>query len=192
MSVRLPRTAALAASLACLACLGCVDPPAAEKDGGKGGPTGTATSHLGRPASDHVTLEMVGGLKGGYGPDKLDFVRVLPDGTTEKTPDGLGWRVPEGRVLVVTDVDWQYQHPEGEAGKLQVLRLMVEGLGERPQSRRAFESAVVLSPQGAGAANVSMTAGFVVSSKARIAPDLTPGPRGGLQHAIVRGYMMPE
>jgi hypothetical protein len=40
-----------------------------------------------------------------------------------------------------------------------------------------------------------MTSGFVVSSKARICPDVFPGPHGppsGLQHLIVRGYLIAE
>jgi hypothetical protein len=31
-------------------------------------------------ANQHVVLEVVGGLNGGCGPAKLDFMRVLPDG----------------------------------------------------------------------------------------------------------------
>ena len=64
-------------------------------------------------ASQHVVLEVVGGMNGGYGPGKLDFIRVLSDGTTQAGNGGLGWRIPTGQALVVTDVDWQYVHPNG-------------------------------------------------------------------------------
>jgi hypothetical protein len=154
-------------------------------------------SHLGQPPGEHVTLEVVGGMKGGCGPAQLDFVRVLPDGNTEAGPGGLGYRVPKGKFLVVTDVDWQYVHPKGAegAGKIQVLRLSIENLAKPGNSRRAIDSTVTLSSQGEGGVSVSMRSGFVVSSKARICPDVFPGPLGppsGLQHLIVRGYLIAE
>jgi hypothetical protein len=156
---------------------------------------GKNLSHLGQPVGEHVTLEVVGGMKGGCGRDQLDFVRVLPDGNTESSPGG--YRVPEGKVLVVTDVDWQYVHPKGAdgAGKIQVLRLSIDDLTKPGNGRRAFDSTITLSGQGEGGVSVSMTSGFVVSSKARICPDVFPGPQGppfGLQHLIVRGYLIAE
>jgi hypothetical protein len=136
-------------------------------------------------------------MKGGCGAAKLEFVRVLPDGSADSGPGGTGYRVPEGKILVVTDVDWQYVHPKGAAGagKIQVLRLFIENLAKPGQSRRAFESTVTLSNEGEGGTSQSMTSGFVVSSKARICPDVSPGPLGppsGLQHLIVRGYLIAE
>lgn len=149
-------------------------------------------THMGQKASEHVTLEVVGGVTGGCGPALLDFVRVLPDGTT----DPGFFRVPRQRVLVVTDVDWQYIHPSGAAGagRIQILRLVIENLGDGG-SIRAFESTVTLSSLGEGGQSESMTSGFVVSSAARICPDVFPGPLGppsGLQHLIVRGYLAPD
>jgi hypothetical protein len=157
---------------------------------------GKGLTHVGQPGWEHVTLEVVGGMKGGCGPALLDFVRVLPDGKTEAVPGGLGWRVPEGKLLVVTDVDWQYVHPKGAegAGRIQVLRLFIENLAQ-PGGRRALDSTITLSSQGEGGTSLSMTSGFVVSSKARICPDVFPGPLGppsGLQHLIVRGYLVAE
>jgi len=154
----------------------------------------TNKTHMGQPASEHVTLEVVGGLQGGCGPALNDFVRVLPDGNSESGAGGLGWRVPEGKILVVTDVDWQYVHPNhGTAtGKIQTLRLFIENSADPSRSRRAFESTITLSSEGEGGISESMTSGFIVSSAARICIDVNTGPQGppfGLQHLILRGYM---
>lgn len=148
-------------------------------------------------ASQHVVLEVVGGINGGCGPGKMDFIRNLSDGTNQSGPGGLGWRVPAGRALVVTDVDWQYVHPQGaaDAGKIQVLRLFIESLASPGDSFRAFESTITLSPQGQGGISEAATSGFVVTSKARICPNVFPGPQGppfGLQHLILRGYLIAD
>jgi len=147
-------------------------------------------------ANQHVVLELVGGLNGGCGPAKLDFMRVLTDGNATGT-GGIGWRVPAGQALVITDVDWQYVHPQGasSAGKIEVLRLFIENIANSSLTRRAFESTITLSSKGEGGISEAMTSGFVVSSKARICPDVSPGPLGppsGLQHLILRGYLIAD
>lgn len=154
----------------------------------------TNQTHMRQPASEHVTLEVVGGVTGGCGPALNDFVRILPNANIETGTGGLGWRVPEGKILVITDVDWQYVHPNHEtaAGKVQILRLIIENLADPSQSRRAFDSTITLSSEGEGGISESMTSGFIVSSEARICPDVFPGPQGppfGLQHLILRGYL---
>ena len=148
-------------------------------------------------ASQHVVLEVGGGMNGGCGPAKLDFVRVLPDGSTQSGPGGLGWRVPVGQALVITDVDWQYKHPQGAAaaGNIQVLRLFIENLATTSHTRRAFESTITLSSHGEGGISEAMSSGFVVSSKARVCPDVSPGPLGppsGMQHLILRGHLIAD
>ncbi|HWR01659.1 MAG: hypothetical protein HGA46_08850 [Chlorobiaceae bacterium] len=148
-------------------------------------------------ASQHVTLEVVGGFNGGYGPSKLDFVRILSDGSSQSGPGGLGWRVPAGHALVVTDVDWQYVHPQGATGadRIMVLRLFIENIANPSNSRRAFESTITLSSKGEGGIHESLTTGFPVSSKARIGVDIIPGPIGppsGLQHLLIRGYLIAD
>jgi hypothetical protein len=146
-------------------------------------------------ASQHVVLELVGGLTGGCGDAELDFVRNLRDGTREAGPGGLGWRVPGRHALVITDVDWQYVHPDGPAaeGTIQTLRLFVENLADDSNSQREFESTITLSSSGEGGISEAMRTGFAVSWKARICPDVSPGPMGppsGLQHLILRGYLI--
>jgi hypothetical protein len=160
------------------------------------GATGCVTNatHLGKSPSDHVVLEVVGGMTGGCGVAKLDFERILPNGESVGT-DGTGWRIPGGKLLVITDVDWQYIHPDGEvaAGTIQILRLNIENLSEPRKISRAFESTVTLSSKGEGGISESMTSGFIVEPKARICPDVMPGPlgpTGGLQHLILRGYLV--
>ena len=152
-------------------------------------------THIGQPSSNHVTLEVVGGVTGGCGPELSDFVRVLPDGGS-----GGVFRVPEGKVLVVTDVDWQYAtHGIFDTSKMQVLRLVIENLADPKLDRRAMDSAIVLTDDGkgglSGGISESMKSGFVASSEARICPDVSPGPMGppgGLQHLTPRGYLAPE
>ena len=148
-----------------------------------------AQAHTGQPPSQHVTLELIGGVLGGCDRSGLDFTRTLPDGGSA----GI-FRIPAGQILVVTDVDWQYVHPQGSLGadKIETLRLFIENLADRSISRRAFESTVVLSKAGEGGTSEKMTSGFIVSALARVCPDVVPGPQGppsGLQHLIVRGYL---
>ena len=150
-------------------------------------------THMKQYASGHVTLASVRGMTGGCGPGLREFRRVLPDGKGESG----GWRVPEGKVLVVTDVDWQYAHPDHEtaAGTIQVLRLFLENLAEPPLSKRVFESTITLNRQGQGGISEAMTSGFVVSSEARICHNVFPGPQGppfGISHVILRGYLVQD
>jgi hypothetical protein len=147
-------------------------------------------------ASAYVVLEVVGGMNEGCGNAQWDFVRNHRDGHSESGPGGLGWRVPPRLALVVTDVDWQYAHPDGAdaAGMIQILRLFVENLMDG-ETQREFESTLILGSRGEAGISEAMTTGFVVSSKARICPDITPGPEGppsGLQHLILRGYLIPD
>jgi hypothetical protein len=152
-------------------------------------------THLDQLPANHVVLELVGGMNGGFGPTNLDFVRILSDGHHAPAASPGSFRVPNGKYLVVTDVDWQYVHPQGAtgAGKIQILRLFLHNLAD-PQgsAARVFESTVLLSSQGQGGISESMTTGFVVTTGTRIGIDVFPGPLGppsGLQHAILRGYL---
>jgi hypothetical protein len=148
-----------------------------------------AITHIGQRASEYLLLDPVR-LPSPTEDCRWDFVRFLPNGATA----GF-FRVPYGKALVVTDVDWQYVHPSGGAGanKLMTLRLFVQNLTDPIKDFRAFESTIVLSSEGHGGASEAMQSGFVVSSAARLCLDVNPGPEGppsGLQHAIVRGYLV--
>lgn len=105
--------------------------------------------------------------------------------------------MPNGQALVITDIDWQYVHPNHAAGadRIQTLRLFIENLANPALSQRAFESTIVLSRQGEGGISQAATTGIVVSSQARICLDVSPGPMGtpfGLQHVILRGYLIAD
>jgi hypothetical protein len=107
----------------------------------------------------------------------------------------LEWRIPSNDVLVITDVDWQYIHPEGAAasGLIQTPRLFIQNLTNRDDNVRVFESTITPSTQGQGGISEGMTSGFVVSPAAKISADLFPGPMGppwGLQHLLLRGYLI--
>jgi hypothetical protein len=137
-----------------------------------------ANTHMGQPPSNHVTLEAVG-VK-----DGLDFIRITADGTREPS----AFRVPAGKVFVVTDVDWQYNSgaPQGR----QTFRIFILNLA-KGESWRVFESTVILNGSGDGGISEAMTSGFVVSSKGRIHVDVSPG-GGVINHIIIRGYLCRE
>jgi hypothetical protein len=132
---------------------------------------------------------MVMGMTGGFGPHLIDFVRINADGVTVSGPGGKGYRTPKKKMLIITDVDFQYAN--GTPGDLQTFRLMLEEIGGSGPPNRVWESGIVLGPKGSGGASHAMTAGFAVSSKARIGADVIPGPTapGHLQHVILRGYL---
>jgi hypothetical protein len=143
-------------------------------------------AHMLVPPADLVTLEMAANLPSGCGKAKLDFFRVLPDGTSDPKP----FRVPAGRALVVTDVDWHYH--SGAPGLAIVLSVLVQNLGDADKRHRAVESVVRLGPDGVGGAGVRMTSGFVVSPAARVCVDLINAPTGDplrLSRVLLRGYL---
>lgn len=148
----------------------------------------STNTHLGQPASHLVVLEAVGVADTGDTTKDLDFFRTLPDCTT--TPSGpAGFRVPSGKALIITDVDWQYG--AGTSGGVQTFRIFIQSLAKASLSRRVFESTVTLNGNGDGGASEAMTAGFVVSPKVRLTVDTTPG-GGKIQHILLRGYLVPS
>lgn len=146
-------------------------------------PTNT---HLGQPPSQHVLLESIGVADTGDPRQDLDFFRILPDGTM--TPGGpTGFRTPRGKMLIITDVDWQYG--SGNPGGAQTFRVFIEKLAEPSLSRRVFESTVTLNGEGHGGTSEAMTTGFVVSPEVRLTVDTFPG-GGKIQHVLLRGYLV--
>jgi hypothetical protein len=125
---------------------------------------------MGQPPKNQVTLESMGT---GHGED---FVRINPDGT----PEDEDFRPPAGKVLVVTDVDWQYN--SGPPDSRQTFRIRIN------EDRTSFESTVMLNHQGDGGTSEAMTSGFVVASGSKLVVDVYPG-GGVLNHVMVRGYL---
>lgn len=146
-------------------------------------------THLGQPASNSVTLEVlsVSGSICLSGPSlsflDLAFQRNLPDGSSV-----YPFVIPSGDVLVVTDMDWQWN--SGTPGTRQTLRLFLVNTTTPIVSNRVFESTVELNSFGGGGTSEAATAGFVVSPAATIC--VSPDPVGGvLNHLILRGYLAP-
>ena len=138
---------------------------------------------------DPVLLEMTMSVRNGCGAARIEFYRSYPDGTASAEP----FRVPEGKLMVVTDVDWYYH--TGNAGTTQILRLLVENLADATLRRRAFESLARLDAVGVGGASERMTTGFAISSKARLCLEVLPGPfidPPRLSRVLVRGYFKDE
>jgi len=148
-------------------------------------------SHLGQSISNHITLELVGGINGGFGPDKLGWVRILPSGGIQSGPGGGNFVVPANRCLVITDADWQFDdHGTSHAGAQVTLRLFVVPPGD-DNGRRLMESAVVLSDAGQGGTVSSWTAGGVFGPGTKIGIDTSPlNAAHHLQHAILHGYLI--
>jgi hypothetical protein len=148
-------------------------------------------SHLGQSISNHVTLELVGGINGGFGPQQFGWVRILPNGGIEAGPGGGNFVVPANRFLVITDADWQYDdHSTSHAGALVTLRLFVVAPGD-DDGRRLMESTIVLSGAGQSGTVASWTAGGVFGSGTRIGIDTVPlGAANRLQHVMLHGYLI--
>jgi len=150
------------------------------------------TTHLGQAPDAQVVLAAASGDNGCSGTTAgHTFRRVFPDGTGGLQP----FAVPAGQALVVTDVDWQYAHPTGGAGagRRVVLRLFLQNLADDTHQEPVFESTILLNADGEGGTSEAMTAGFVMSDAAQLCLDTGEEPKGppsGLQHAILRGYLI--
>jgi hypothetical protein len=143
-------------------------------------------THLGQPPAEHVVLESIGVANTGDPRQDLDFFRIHPDASM--TPSGpTGFRVPSGKVLVITDADWQYNM--GSPGGSQTFRCFIQNLKDPTRARRVFESTIVLDKDGQGGTSEDMTAGFMVAATARITVDTFPG-GGKISHVILRGYLV--
>ena len=151
-------------------------------------------THLGQKAGDHVVLKSVDTDNSG-----IDFIRLFPDGTSGQcNPSTLAgcFRVPADRVLIVTDVDWQY---DGDTAGEHTLLLFIENQANPAMRSNVHVSVINVDPSNfggkrVGGASEQMTSGFVVSPGARITADLDPdGSRvaetGTITNIILRGYL---
>jgi hypothetical protein len=153
------------------------------------GPAHAAT-HMGVSAGDHVVLESISGASGGCASGEFEFQQILSDGTRAQ---GF-FRVPARKVLVVTDVDWRYRNTAAPAGTNELLQLFIGNLADPGVANIALETLVTLDGQGEAGRNHELTSGIVVSSGARLCPEVHPGnvnplgPTPSLQ-VYVRGYL---
>jgi len=146
-------------------------------------------THVPTPVNDLITLQVVSGTRNGCGPAKFDVVRVFPDGTSG--PEGF--RVPDGRSMVITELDWYYFN--GPPGLMVVLSVFAENLRDASKRNVVFQSPVRLGPDGVGGTSEHMTTGFAVSSAARLCIDLLNGSIGTpmrLSKVLLRGYLVDE
>jgi len=135
-------------------------------------------THVGRKASDLVSLS---GLFNNSG--EIFFMRTLPDGTSTT------FTVPSGKVLIITDVNWQIE--SGNPGTVSRLLLRVENLANPIFFRNVYTSVLTLNSGGVNGSNDHLGTGLVVSSAAKITANLNTA-NGALGGLFLIGYLVPE
>ena len=146
-------------------------------------------THIGTQVNDLVTLQVISGARNGCGSAKFDVIRVLPDGTSSVE----AFRVPEGRSMIITEVDWYYF--SGPPGAMIVLSVLTENLRDSSKRSAVFQSPIRLGPDGVGGASERMTTGFAVSSSGRLCFDVLNGSTGypmRLSKVLLRGYLVDQ
>jgi hypothetical protein len=137
-----------------------------------------SATHLGRKASEMVSLSGNFNAAG-----EIFFMRTLPDGTS--TP----FTIPAGKVLIITDVNWQIE--AGNPGAVARLSLRIENLANPIFIRDVHKSVLTLNSAGVNGVNERLGAGIAVSSAAKITALLTT-PSGALGSLYLIGYLAPE
>jgi len=137
-----------------------------------------SATHLGRKASEMVSLSGNFNATG-----EIFFMRTLPDGTS--TP----FTIPAGKVLIITDVNWQIE--AGNPGTVARLSLRIENLANPSFIRDVHKSVLTLNSAGVNGVNERFGAGIAVSSAAKITAHLTT-PSGSLGSLYLIGYLAPE
>ena len=138
----------------------------------------SSATHLGRKASEMVSLS---GLFSANG--EIFFMRTLPDGTATT------FTIPAGKVLIITDVNWQIDF--GNPGTVVRLSLRIENLANPSLIRNVHNSVLTLNSAGVNGLNERMAAGIVISSAAKITANLN-APSGALGGLFLIGYLAPE
>lgn len=137
-----------------------------------------AATHLGRKASEMVSLSGNFNTNG-----EIFFTRTLPDGTA------TSFTVPPGKVLIITDVNWQIE--AGNPGTVARLLLRIDNLANPIFIRNVHNSVLTLSSAGVNASHERLGTGIAVSSAAKITAHLTT-PSGALGSLYLIGYLAPE
>jgi len=137
-----------------------------------------SATHLNRKASELVNLS---GLFNANG--EIFFMRTLPDGTSST------FTIPSGKVLVITDVNWQIE--AGNPGTVARLSLRIENLANPIFIRNVHNSVLTLNSAGVNGVNEHLGAGIAVSSAAKITANLI-APSGALGGLYLIGYLAPE
>ena len=137
-----------------------------------------SATHLGRKASEFVSLSGLFDMSG-----NVFFLRSLPNG------DATPFTVPAGKVLVITDIQWQID--SGNPGTVSRLALNVENVANPGLTRRVYNSVLTLNTAGVNNVTDSLTSGILVSSAAQLKANLTI-PTGALGGLFLIGYLVPE
>ena len=138
-----------------------------------------SATHVGRKASEIVSLS---GLLNATG--EIFFMRTLPDGTANAS-----FTIPPGKVLIITDVNWQID--SGNPGTVARLSLRIENLANPIFIRNVHNSVLTLNSAGVNGLNERLGAGIAVSSAAKITAHLTT-PSGALGSLYLIGYLAPD
>ncbi len=144
-----------------------------------GTPTVAMPTHLGAQPSDLVTLECVGGAGGDQ---CAEIRRIFPDGT-----EGVSaFTIPNGKSLIITDIQWCSVLTSGVATGTQVAMSLT-----RTSARRAelYASSAIVAHDIAGesfaCANEHLTAGLRMS----VVPGATPPCTGCGLTVTLLGYL---
>jgi len=137
-----------------------------------------SATHLGRKASEMISLT---GLFNANG--EIFFTRTLPDGTA------TSFTIPPGKVLIITDVNWQIE--AGNPGTVVRLLLRIENLANPIFIRNVHNSVLTLNSGGVNGSNERLGSGIAVSSAAKITAQLT-APSGALSNLFLIGYLAPD
>ena len=138
----------------------------------------SSATHLGRKASEMVSLSGLFNTSG-----EVFLLRTLPHG------NATSFTIPAGKVLVITDVNWQIT--AGNPGTVARLSLRIDNLANPAFIRDVFDSVITLNSAGVNGSNENLRAGIVVSSAAKITAHLTI-PTGALDHLFLIGYLAPD
>ena len=138
----------------------------------------SSLNHLGRKASEMVSLSGLFNTSG-----EMFFLRTLPDG------NATSFTIPAGKVLVITDVNWQVT--AGNPGTVTRLLLRIDNLANPALIRDVYDSVLTLNSGGVNGSNENLRAGIVVSSASKISAHLTI-PTGALNHLFLIGYLAPD
>ena len=89
---------------------------------------------------------------------EIFFMRTLPDGTANPS-----FTIPAGKVLIITDVNWQVA--SGNPGAVARLLLRIENLANPIFFRNVHNSVFTLNSAGVNGVNERLGAGIAVSSR---------------------------
>lgn len=159
-----------------------------------------AQSHMGVPPEDFVTLEAhCKAADDVVCTEAYPLSRTYPDGSGGSVP----YVIPEGKLLVVTDVNWRWTTidlDDARIGHHMEVFLRRDNLANSSLSNEPFTSSATISRTlcaspcvGAISAtgDVEMTTGFIVGSEAKLAYSVNDTGSFGLV-LIIRGYLLPD